>query len=221
MWDPDTHQAVWWRRDITELDSTDAAAPLRDILHWWSHSWRGQLAHAAVVGWNGWGMLIAGPDGQGKSTTALVCRDAGFDWLADDDVLLTPPAPLPLGGRRTATAPSHVVRFGRGPAPHAHALYGADRDTTTDAGLPLCAVLLPTWTSEPVTRVESAPFAAALRALAPSTVARLPGEQLQTTQQLAEIVRNLPAYHLRLGTNLAEVPHVLASLVPNEAIAAA
>jgi hypothetical protein len=257
LWDPATRHAVWWRRDIAAMPSADVAAPFREILHWWSHTWQAQVAHGAVVGWNGWGLLLAAPDGQGKSTTALVCRDAGYDWLADDDVLLVPPsASVPMNERRSAASPAHVIRFGVGPTAQAHRLYAAAtlerghlqralshqagasvtppdsadrvvlRVSPCDApaanrGLPLCAVLIPTLTSDPVTRVESAPFAAALRALAPSTVARLPGEQLQTTQQLAEIVRGLPAYHLRLGINLADAPHVLASLVPNETSAAA
>ena len=43
-----------------------------------------QLVHGAAVSWDGYGVLIVGVSGRGKSTTALACARAGFSYLGDD-----------------------------------------------------------------------------------------------------------------------------------------
>ncbi len=44
------------------------------------------MLHAALVGESGSAVLLAGPGGSGKSTTALACLFAGLDILGDDTV---------------------------------------------------------------------------------------------------------------------------------------
>jgi hypothetical protein len=46
--------------------------------------------HAACVGLAGKGVLLLGPSGAGKSTLALQCLLRGFDFLAEDSVLVQP-----------------------------------------------------------------------------------------------------------------------------------
>jgi hypothetical protein len=46
--------------------------------------------HAACVGVGGKGVLLLGPSGAGKSTLALQCLLQGFEFLAEDSVLVKP-----------------------------------------------------------------------------------------------------------------------------------
>jgi hypothetical protein len=53
--------------------------------------------HAACVGGNGQGILLLGASGAGKSTLALHCLLEGFDFLAEDSVLVKPEGLLATG----------------------------------------------------------------------------------------------------------------------------
>src|SRR5207237_110630 len=49
--------------------------------------------HAAAVGNDGRGVLVVGPGRSGKSTTALACLAAGFDYAGDDYVVVSSEPP--------------------------------------------------------------------------------------------------------------------------------
>ncbi len=53
--------------------------------------------HAACVGRQGRGILLLGSSGAGKSTTALQCSLAGFDFLSEDSVFVDPKTMLATG----------------------------------------------------------------------------------------------------------------------------
>jgi len=53
--------------------------------------------HAACVGREGRGILLVGPSGSGKSTLTLHCLLRGFDFLAEDSVLVRPQGLLATG----------------------------------------------------------------------------------------------------------------------------
>jgi hypothetical protein len=53
--------------------------------------------HAACVGRGGQGILLLGPSGSGKSTVSLHCLMQGFDFLAEDSVLVRPDGLLATG----------------------------------------------------------------------------------------------------------------------------
>jgi hypothetical protein len=53
--------------------------------------------HAACVGGNGQGILLLGASGAGKSTLALHCLLEGFEFLAEDSVLVKPDGLLATG----------------------------------------------------------------------------------------------------------------------------
>ncbi|WP_044560588.1 HPr kinase/phosphorylase [Azospirillum sp. B4] len=62
--------------------------------------------HATCVSVGGAGVLLRGPSGSGKSDLALRLVDAGARLVADDQVILTADASLPL---LTATAPRRLA----------------------------------------------------------------------------------------------------------------
>lgn len=216
-------RAWMWVRRADDIPGWEAAAPLRTLWHWWSQAWGGQLAHGAVVGRAGRGLLLTGVGGSGKSTSALACVDAGFDFLGDDYVLLH------LGRQIAAhrlyssakLRPDHMQRV----LPHwsnATRIAGADDEKTVvhvaragrTSTLPVAAIVLPRITPNAVdTRLRSASSAEAWRALAPTSVCQLPGGEDQTVGTLGQIVRRLPIYVMELGPDVQQIPGVLAALL--------
>ena len=65
--------ALYWTPSWRVLPWWEVSFPLRVILHWWLRDTELQPVHAAAVGNADGGVLIAGPCGSGKSTTALSC----------------------------------------------------------------------------------------------------------------------------------------------------
>jgi hypothetical protein len=82
-------------------------------------------------------------------------------------------------------------------------------------GFPLRAIVMPTITGKTHTRVQPASRAAALAALAPSTVFQLHTAGAEALEYMARLVRDVPAYVLELGANVSDIPHVLLELLEN------
>jgi hypothetical protein len=224
MLDVDANVGLFWSRDATALPDYERAAPLRALLAW-SMERRGRhLVHAAAVGTARGGVLIAGRGGSGKSTTALLCADAGFHYVGDDYVLLDGgPPPVVHSVYRTAKLDTDQVdRLPRlAPLVANPDRPGGDKALVfIDAGfaacvesLPLRAILLPRVTGRPRTTVRTVSPAAALIGLAPSTIFQQPGAGTTVLGSLGEFVQRLPAYALDLGTDLAEIPRVIHALL--------
>jgi hypothetical protein len=73
--------------------------------------------------------------------------------------------------------------------------------------------VLPTITGGPRTRAVPASRAAALTALAPSTVFQLHTAGSEALQYMAQLVRRVPAYVLELGSDVPEIPGVILDLL--------
>jgi len=70
--------------DADRLSLYERGRPLHVPLAFW-HADRGvPLVHAALVSHEGYGILLAGSRGAGKTVTSLACAAAGFHYLADD-----------------------------------------------------------------------------------------------------------------------------------------
>jgi len=63
-------------------------APFKALLALWAQDEGLALLHGAALAQDGRGVVLAGRSGAGKSTTALTCRLAGMDMLADDACLV-------------------------------------------------------------------------------------------------------------------------------------
>src|SRR5262249_58368179 len=86
--DVGTGLAVCWLDDARRVPYYQTGAPLKTILGWWFDRPDRQLLHAGAVGAGEAGVLLAGAGGAGKSTTALLCVDAGLRYAGDDYVLV-------------------------------------------------------------------------------------------------------------------------------------
>ncbi|MFO1429078.1 MAG: hypothetical protein U1F76_02885 [Candidatus Competibacteraceae bacterium] len=143
---------------------------------------RGRYAlHASAVAWAERGLLIAGDSGSGKSTTALSLIHHGWDYLADDVVILEPGEPPRLHAlaRGFAFHPTLAARFPR--------LTGeavADKRCTAietlfpDRQIAACrvaALLFPRVVDAAVSRLEPLSSVEALSALLPASGGILAG----------------------------------------------
>lgn len=212
-----TRQGFFWTPSIDALTASERATPFRPILHWWAHQKGLQLTHGAVVGRSGSGVLIAGPGGAGKSTTALACMEyGGLEILGDDYCLIG------SGDAWSVYCQAKLDDFSLERLPDLKALV-LDRDTgpkrkhildlrsrITPYRMALKAVVTPQiWHKTLMARTTSG---AALKALAPSTLFQLPGDRKLSFHRLASIVGCLPCYDLNVG-RLDTIPEMFNSLI--------
>jgi hypothetical protein len=226
MLDAARQEAIVWSPDAGRLPYYERAAPLRPILHWWGEQRGSQVVHAAAVGTPAGAVLLVGKNGSGKSTAALSCLLAGLTYLGDNDVLLaSEPDPfacslsscakLEVEHLQTrlpelATVPRDAARVPGGKVLlYLHERFG---DRLADR-LPVRAILLPrvSATGTPMLRPVSA--AAALTALAPSSLLQLPGSRAGALRALAALARRVPSHVLELGPELSGVGPLVADLI--------
>lgn len=216
-------RACFWVRNLETLPYWETAAPLRIIINWWGIAHGIQLLHAAAIGCQGRGVLLAGKSGSGKSTTAVSCLAGGLFYLGDDHVILD------TNRRTEAHSIFATAKLNDDMAPLFDAL-GTNihrmphkstekqmvllpREIITSS-LPLVALLIPSISEERSTRVEPASAMLGMLALAPSTLLYCPGGAEQTLNTMAELSRTLPVYCLFLGTDHHRMVTFLKEWIP-------
>ncbi len=215
-----------------ELSLYERGRPLHVLLSLWHKSLDMPLVHAGLVSKSGRGVLLAGPGGSGKSTSAITSAFAGFDYLSEDLVGLQASPDNGFVGHSlyssTFIEPNHLKRFALFDG---HAIKGKYPFETKLLVLlsqiaPLrfaraCrihAVVLPRVLHLPASRLRPASKGEALLTLAPSSL--LVGEKsngLQGFNKLAQLVEQVPCYWLELGGALEEIPCVLERLLSDTA----
>jgi hypothetical protein len=214
-------QAWYWAEDAATLPFLDAAEPLRQIFHWWLGDHGRQLLHGGGVGLPHGGVLITGKNGSGKSTTALACLASDLRYAGDDYVVVEPGAPPRLYSLYNSgkLEPHQLVRFrdvltelpseddvaDEKAVIFAHELY-PDR---VIRDFPLRAVIVPRITDATTARLREISPAAALAALAPTTLLQHHPPQPNALPAMAELVRSVPTLALELGSDLASIPDVI------------
>jgi hypothetical protein len=223
--DSDEHLALWWVRASHHVSVHERGAPLRAILHWWMRRHERLLVHAAAIGSPDGGLLLAGKGGSGKSTTALLSALHGWHYLADDHCLLsTDGEPRAYSVYNTAKLEeAHLRNFpllmlavsNASETPREKALLYCDTHETirTLGSVPLRAILLPQVARRAETVLTPVSSAAALQALAPSSLLQMPGTGRDELMALASVVRKLPCYRLALGSDLSQIPAALAQVL--------
>lgn len=223
--DPRAGVAAYWATDATRLPQYEVCAPLRPAFNWWLRG-RGLLLHAAVVGVGGQGVMLVGEGGSGKSTTALACLQAGFDYLGDDYVAVTFDGPVPTA--HSAYCRAKVTDASAALLPELVARAGVERGGPGEktmlnlwpayapqlaAGLPIHAIALPRVAGAPATRSWRASGAESLRHVAISTLRQLAGDGPAEFAWAAQLVRSAPNFALDLGRDIDQVPARVAELV--------
>lgn len=221
LWVLSPERVPWWER----------AAPLRTLLHWsLAAPPRRLLIHAAAIGGAGRGALLIGAGGSGKSTTAVACVQAGMRAAGDDYVLLDAVAGVahPLYG--TAKLAPHSLALIPSVAAAVRRDGGCDAEKLVVdlAGrwparmarpVSVDALVIPRIVQSGRTRLVRGSGADALRALAPTTIFQLPGDNRALLAVLAELARRLPTYVLELAGPPSEGVAELARLLDAQAAA--
>jgi hypothetical protein len=203
----------FWMPDAEGLPYWDYTAPFRHLLSWWLDAEGFRHVHGGAVGTANGGVLLVGPGGSGKSTSALASLlDERLRYAGDD-----------------------YVAVGSGPAPAVHSLYCSGKVHPEDlhrlphleplladgkpldekavfyvesaiAGFLLRAIVLPRVTDRRAARALPGTQAAALAALAPSTIFQLHPPARKALAQMAQLVRRVPTYVLELGADVETIP---------------
>jgi hypothetical protein len=221
--DLSSRAAVVWAGSGAALPNWWRAAPLRMLFAWIFSAPGRHAVHAGAVGYLGRAALLVGSGGVGKSTLAVSCLVAGMDYVGDDYVLLS-----------------------SRPEPTAHSLYSMsrlDERSLAMLGLPadrlegedkalvdisvvapsrlrpamaVDAVVIPRRVDGHDPDLRSISRAAALRALAPSTIFQAPDHGRAAMELMAEVVRRVQAFELVGGSFVNRAPELLCSLLGGE-----
>lgn len=213
----------WWREPLKsrqELWLLTLAWLLRE---------RGRYTlHASAVARGDRGLLIAGVSGSGKSTAALSLIHAGWDYLADDVVILEPGAPPRLHALARGFA-FHPVLAERLPGLAGEAVTGkrfAVLDTRfPDRQIAACqaaALLFPRVADTERSRLAPLSPAEALMALLPASggivAGGAPGQSQEQLTALGGLVAGVPAYRLHAGRDIFGDGRALAALLRGQGI---
>jgi len=218
--------AYFWAPDPQSLSIADRGTPLRFILHWWMAARGSQVVHGGAVGENNGGVLLIGRGGAGKSTTALACVGSALRFAGDDNVLVSP-----TDGQFVAHALYNSAKLLHEDTARFPAMFPPPRDEDVESAdkaltfvhrsnpssvvreFPVRALLMPTVGRGRTSAIRPSSAAAALAALAPSTILSLPGSGPETLSALARIATGVPSFVLELGSDLRAIPHVIERLL--------
>jgi hypothetical protein len=213
-------EAFFHARDRATIPRWEDAAPFRVVLNRWFAARHGHVVHGAGLARDGRGLLLAGPGGSGKSTTALRWLAAGGDYLADDYCLVTmggAPQVHSLYGTAKVVPEDVDAPFARelvfsasgprpGEKPAAHVW--PQRAAQLVASANLTTLVLPSVVDRTTTRLVPAGGTAAWEAVVKPTVQQIHGCGRPSMEFLLRLAARLPTWRLELGpdAHTAAVP---------------
>jgi hypothetical protein len=215
----------YWVPDARRLPYWEYTAPFRHLLSWWLDSRGCRHVHGGAVGTEEGGVLLVGAGGSGKSTTALSSllderlRYAGDDYVAvgggEEPFVHSLYCSGKVHRKDLARLPHLEPALVNGDRPDEKAVFyvPAAFPGRSTAGFPLRAIVVPRVTGRPAARAVPGTHAAALAALAPSTIFQLHPPARESLAQMAQLVRKVPTYVLELGADVRTIPAELARLL--------
>lgn len=222
---PEYGEGIYWLPGDSAPRVDDRSSPFRAILSWWMRDVQKQVIHAAAVGWGPAGALLAAPAHSGKSTTALACLTAGLRYVGDDYCLLSmtrgPVAhslysSAKLDGDNVARFPGLqplLANPGTLDVEKAVFFLAGGFRTQMAERLSISALLVPQIANLAAPELEPISAAAALAALAPSSLLQLSAARPEALRMMAQLVRSVPAFQLRLPGDVSLVPPVIRRLL--------
>ncbi len=218
--------AVWWIRDAANVPYYESGTPLQTILQWFMGIHNRQYIHAAAVGTTSGGVLLAGKGGSGKSTVATACLFSNLKYAGDDYVLINVDISVPVVHSLYNSVKLNDAIFFQFPELTSISYNTRIHDDEKKLlfyyrhfpekvieSFPVRAILLPQITHEKNTTIQKVTSAAALAALAPSTIFQLASAGDDEFRRMSKFVRKVPAFALKLGTELSKIPEVILTLL--------
>jgi hypothetical protein len=182
--------------------------------------------HAAGVSLNGRGILVPGSSGSGKSTLSVTLARAGFDFLSDDTVFLVPsdeglwaagfPDEIDVTEATVSMFPELLHLAGRpvGPGRDKHSF--RVEEVFGRSPLAACrpvALIFPHVVEVASPELESLAPSEALLELMPNLLATHPIATQAHLDVLADLVRTVPCFTLRPGSDPDAAAACVAELV--------
>jgi hypothetical protein len=224
-WDSGSDVAWWCLESMDGLQWWEEAAPFRPLLSWILPTHGRHLAHCAAVGTGDGAILLVGPGGSGKSTTALGCHLDGMGYVGDDYCLIatdTGPMVHSLFGTakvrieesiEAGPLGAHMMRATPPAGGKAVAVVSARPGACLVDSAPVAVVAAVTVGADSRTRVHDATRAEVLAALAPNSLQQLPGVTPASFVALSQLVQSAPVCRIELGHDRREVTSVIRSVL--------
>ena len=212
---------VFWVQTMRTVPFWVYASPLRTLFHWWMEENGCQLLHAAAVGTPHGAVMISGRGGVGKSTTALACLQAGFDYVADD-YLIVSHDPHPMVHSLYSTAKlnagdvaafsrfrSFISNYGKLDHEKAVMFLHPHFKEQLKRSMPVKALFTPSVADQDETTIARTPYWTIQRAIAFTTMSQLPGVGRRTHDFINAFCGKLPSYQLTLGRVREQIPEAI------------
>jgi hypothetical protein len=223
-----SRRGLVWFTAPDKIASWHIARPLLHAIQGLSLHTAWTPIHAAAVARNGQGLLVVGQSGAGKTSIAIACALAGWDYLGDDAVIVrADPARV---GALYSSARLRADTFDLFPGAMAASLGVSD-----DAGEPkaevdmallgglghgeadIRAILFPHRSGRTAARLSPLGRSDAIRKLMAAARQSIMGDEASTFAKLAAMIHHVPCYELDPGLAAAALPAALARLIGSEA----
>jgi glycosyltransferase involved in cell wall biosynthesis len=207
-----------------KFPQSESGAPFVKIFNWWFRDQGFQLIHAGALATSKGAILLAGKGGSGKSTAALSGLASDLFYLSDDYCMVKtfPPYVYSLfcSGKLNREDASKfpylkgcVSSAGYPEDPKIIFFLNGVFSKKLIKHMPVRAIFLPVPAASKTSSVERTTSAAALRALAPSSLFQLPNPRREDFYDLVAFVKNLPCYVFRVGTDVSRIPEIISEFL--------
>lgn len=212
------------------LPDWDSGSPLRNFMNWYFASETSGIVHSGTLGVDGKGLMFAGAGGSGKSGTVISGLFAGLDSVGDDYILAKTDGSDGPGGvsvhpvfNTLKTDQKGVERIGLtidGPTNWQNKYQVTfqslfQKDPVQE--LSIQAMCLPTVTGENTTTFEPVSRREAYLGLAKTGFMQMPGDTKLNLVFCSDVIRRLPTFRMRLGTDAKEVADKVAEFIEQRA----
>ena len=220
-----TRTGLFWTREASLLPYYEKASPMRTLLQWQMQSMNRLCIHSAAVAAGNKGVLLAGREKAGKSTSSLFCLLAGMQFAGDDYVVLQENgnywayslySTLKLEAHAAKEMPDILAKADNIQQLNSEkaVLYLQKHyPEQLPGGFPVLAVLLPQIAGIKRTMIRKATSGEGMKALAPTTLFLQPGLRKEAFVFLTRFFQKTPCFWLDLGTDISEIPMAIDQFV--------
>jgi hypothetical protein len=201
------------------MNNYDLSKPFNKILALWYRDMNIEIIHASMISKEGKGILFLGKGGSGKTTAALSCLNAGFNYLGDDHVGLSWKDNSFTGHSLYASAliyANHLKRFPQLQKFEMKNNFNNDEKSIIyfsngylnkiDRYAEVTVLLLPKVGDSTHTNFRKAGKSETLLAIAPSSLRLQISPNQKGFDIISRLVDKIPAYWIELGSELDEIP---------------
>lgn len=209
--------AIYWLQNEELIPDYERSFSFRWILHHFTEKTDFCMLHAAGLGNTKGGFILPAKSGSGKSNTSLACIGSNIKYLGDDFILVDSVNLIAYNLYNCAKIEPRRIRYFKKissvlndnltkyNSEKAHIYLYPQFKSSLINSFKIKAILIPQFTGNLTTIISKASAADSLIAMAPTTIGVLKASKL-SFQKMAKITKNLPAFSIKTGSNLSEIP---------------